>query len=358
MYSRSDIAVASGMGAVIGGEPMEPLRALERLASAPHLICHSAFLIERLGVAAQAPRAAIRAAREQRHLDVAELFAFVCPARFATPTPTGFARSLALDPGSDDAETVHLVAEDLLRRLANRHYPLLRETAENATFLARANWPWAKPVMEAILKANPKLDVGSFATGLNAWDRIEEWEEDGGRAPGRQDAIEPQDARRFLSEILGEDAERRSAQADYAGAATFAFQPRQSKEINNILLAEAGTGLGKTLGYLSPLTSGRRRTTPPSGSRPTRRTCSASSTRRPRASSTIRMSAARRSSSARGARTMSASSTCRRRSAGSPPPIRARRCSPRSSPAGRASRETATWWAAISRPGSCRCSMI
>ncbi len=252
MYSRSDIAVASGMGAVIGGEPMEPLRALERLASAPHLICHSAFLIERLGVAAQAPRAAIRAAREQRHLDVAELFAFVCPARFATPTPTGFARSLALDPGSDDAETVHLVAEDLLRRLANRHYPLLRETAENATFLARANWPWAKPVMEAILKANPKLDVGSFATGLNAWDRIEEWEEDGGRAPGRQDAIEPQDARRFLSEILGEDAERRSAQADYAGAATFAFQPRQSKEINNILLAEAGTGLGKTLGYLSP----------------------------------------------------------------------------------------------------------
>ena len=245
-------AVASGMGAIIGGEPMEPAHALTALSARPHLICHSAFLIERLGVAAQAARATVRAAREQRHFDVAELFAFVCPARFAIPTPVGLARSLALDPGADDEETVRLIAEDLLNRLSSKHYPMIRETAENATFLARANWPWAKPVMEALLKANPKLDVGSFATGLNAWDRVEEWEEDGGRAPGRQDAIVPEEAQRFLKEVLGSGSEQRASQSSYAGAATFAFQPRQSKEINNIMLAEAGTGLGKTLGYLSP----------------------------------------------------------------------------------------------------------
>ncbi|WP_373502131.1 hypothetical protein, partial [Aestuariivirga sp.] len=62
MDSNLRTAVASGMGAIIGGEPMEPSRALERLTSTPHLICHSAFLIERLGIAAQASRAAIRAA--------------------------------------------------------------------------------------------------------------------------------------------------------------------------------------------------------------------------------------------------------------------------------------------------------
>ena len=252
MDSTLRTAVASGMGAVIGGEPMEPGHALAALAATPHLICHSAFLIERLGAAAQAPRAAVRAAREQRHHDVAELFAFVCPARFATPTPTGLARSLALEPGEDDGETLHLIAEDLLNRLSSKHYPLLRETAENATFLARANWPWARPVMQALLKANPKMDVGSFATGLNAWDRVEEWEEDGGRAPGRQDPVSPEEAQRFLAEVLGAESEQRGSQRAYAGAATFAFQPRQSKEINNILLAEAGTGLGKTLGYLSP----------------------------------------------------------------------------------------------------------
>ena len=245
-------AVTSGMGARIGGSLMDPARALERLAAEPHLICHSAFLIERLGVAAQASRSLIRAARDQRHYDVAELFAFTCPARFATPTPSGLARSLALEPSTDDEETLRLIADDLLSRLANRHYPLLREAAENANFLIRANWPWAKPVLAAVLKANPKLDPGSFAMGLNAWDRVEEWEDDGGRAPGRQDAINPQEAQNFLREILGDDAEHRAAQSDYAGAATFAFQPRQRKEINNILLAEAGTGLGKTLGYLSP----------------------------------------------------------------------------------------------------------
>ncbi len=245
-------AVASGMGAVIGGKRLQPLRALEELAAAPHLVCHSAFLVERLGVAAEAPKALVRAAREQRHFDVAELFAFTCPARFATPTVTGFARTLALDPAADDEETLRLIAHDLLSRLANRHYPLIRETAENATFLSRANWPWARDVMAALLKANPKLDVGSFATGLNVWDRVEEWEEDGGRPPGRQEAISPEDARRYLGEILGDDAERRQAQGDYAAAATFAFQPRQRKDINNIFLAEAGTGLGKTLGYLAP----------------------------------------------------------------------------------------------------------
>lgn len=251
MDTNLTTAAASGMGAIIEGARLEPGHALDQLAAKAHLICHSAFFIERLGVAAQAPRATIRAAREQKHLDVAELFAFTCPARFATPTPTGFARSLALDPGATDEETIRLVADDLLQRLSNRKYPMLREAAENATFLARANWPWAKPVLAALMKANPKLDVGSFATGLNAWDRVEEWEEDGARPPARQDAVSPEEAQRFLSEILGADSERRAPQAAYAGAATFAFQPRQKKELNNILLAEAGTGLGKTLGYLS-----------------------------------------------------------------------------------------------------------
>lgn len=245
-------AAASGMGAVIGGQPMDPAQALALLAAKPHLICHSAFFIERLGIAAQAPRAAVRAAREQRHFDVAELFAFVCPARFATPTPVGLARSLALEPGADDEETLNLIAQDLLGRLSSKRYPLPRETAENASFLARANWPWATPVLAVLLKANPKLDAGAFATGLNAWDRVEEWEEDGGRAPGRQDPVSAEEAERYLREILGSQAEQRSSQAAYAGAATYAFQARQSKEINNILLAEAGTGLGKTLGYLAP----------------------------------------------------------------------------------------------------------
>jgi ATP-dependent DNA helicase DinG len=238
-------AIGLGLGAVVSSEKLGAAAALARLSASPHLICHSHFLIERLGAAAQAPKSLIRAAREQRHFDVAELFAFVVPARIATPTPTGFARSLAVDLQSNDSETLHAVVDDLLERLSNKNYPLLREAAELATFLARANWPWAKTVMAALLKANPKMDVNGFATGLNVWDRIEEWEDDGQRAQGTQEGISGSDAKRFLAEILGSDSEARASQRDYAAAATHAFEPRDRKDINNILLAEAGTGLGK-----------------------------------------------------------------------------------------------------------------
>ncbi len=246
------VAVLSGVELATANGKLAAAEGLEALAKTPHLICHATFLIERLASVAGAAKAAVRNAREQKHLDVAELFAFVCPARIATPTPAGFARSLALDPAETDVETLRLVAHELLERLGNRHYPAPREAAEVANYLARANWPWAKAVMAALLKANPKLDVGTFATGLNVWDRIEEWEDEGARPPGRHEGVAPEEATRFLDEILGKFSERRLQQKNYAATATFAFEPRQKKNENNILLAEAGTGLGKTLGYLAP----------------------------------------------------------------------------------------------------------
>src|SRR5438552_8387309 len=128
--------------------------ALALLASGPHLVCHAAFTADRLALAGDAPRGLIRAAREQRHFDVAELFAFVCPARFAIPTPQGFARSLELEGAGDELATLKSLTHNLLARLAHPAYPNPRETAETATYLARGNWPWAKPVLESLLKAN------------------------------------------------------------------------------------------------------------------------------------------------------------------------------------------------------------
>jgi ATP-dependent DNA helicase DinG len=257
-HNQNRVIDGTHMAVLVGVELATPTgrlaaaEGLTLLGQRPHLICHATFLIDRLAFAASASKTAARAAREQKHLDVAELFAFVCPARMATPTPAGFARSLALDPLPDELETLQLVADELLLRLSNRHYPAPREAAEIAAYLARSNWPWAKPVMAALLKANPKLDVGTFATGLNVWDRIEEWEDDGVRPPGRHEGVTPEEATQFLDEILGKFSEPRPQQKNYAGTATYAFEPRQKKSENNILLAEAGTGLGKTLGYLAP----------------------------------------------------------------------------------------------------------
>src|SRR5262245_49607918 len=157
------VAILDGVALRLAhGKRLEAAEALTHLIREPHLLCHSAFVIERLGFAAEAPRAVIRQAREQKHLDVAELFAFVCPARFATPTPKGLARALGIDSAMEETELLRAIADDLLARLASPNYPLIRETAENATFLARANWPWARAVMSALTKANPRLDIGTF----------------------------------------------------------------------------------------------------------------------------------------------------------------------------------------------------
>ena len=245
-------AVPAAAGAILGGEMLGAASALARLGAAPHLICHSAFFIERLAQQALATKSLVRAAREQKHLDVAELFAFVAPARMATPTAAGFARSLGVAMTGSTSETLEAVADDLLNRLRSPNYPFLREAAEAAYFLGRTNWPWARAVLTAVTKANPKLENAQFATGLNVWDRVEEWDDDGQRAQGTQLAIEPDEATSFLQRILGKGAEHRQSQLDYAASATHAFNPRDRKEVNNILLAEAGTGLGKTLGYLVP----------------------------------------------------------------------------------------------------------
>ena len=47
-------------------------------------------------------------------------------------------------------------------------------------------------------------------------------------------------------------AEARPTQSDYASAAAQAFAPREREDQPNVVLAEAGTGVGKTLGYIAP----------------------------------------------------------------------------------------------------------
>ena len=60
------------------------------------------------------------------------------------------------------------------------------------------------------------------------------------------------EARTRLGELLGDDAEARPQQADYASAVTQAFTPRDVEGEPTMVLAEAGTGVGKTLGYIAP----------------------------------------------------------------------------------------------------------
>ncbi len=84
------------------------------------------------------------------------------------------------------------------------------------------------------------------------WERLPRWEDEAPPPPPGQQPLEEAEVRHRLAELLGKRAEDRPQQADYAAALAQAFAPREAPDQPQMVLAEAGTGVGKTLGYLAP----------------------------------------------------------------------------------------------------------
>ncbi len=186
-------------------------------------------------------------------LDLLELFAFVCPARPAAPTPRGLA--LALDvPPPTDMEGEALLLPELASVLLGRLAALAptksgTEAAALARLLAEAGWAWAPSVLAALTGARPGLSPGE---AIAVWRRLPAFEERNPRPAPSAFPVSPDASRARLATMLGADAAPRAGQADYAHAAASAFAPRETRGDPILMLAEAGTGTGKTLGYLAP----------------------------------------------------------------------------------------------------------
>ncbi|HEV7455783.1 MAG TPA: ATP-dependent DNA helicase [Roseococcus sp.] len=184
--------------------------------------------------------------------DLLELFAFARPAQNAPPTARGLALALDLPPPADDAAAAALlpdIAARLLRYLADEApNPSARDAAGMAAQLDQAGWSWAPGVLAALGQADPRPSRDAF----KAWRRLAEWEETAPLPPPSSHPVPPGDARRRLADMLGPGAEQRPQQGDFASAAAAAFAPREAEGSPHIVLAEAGTGTGKTLGYIAP----------------------------------------------------------------------------------------------------------
>jgi ATP-dependent DNA helicase DinG len=180
-------------------------------------------------------------------LDLLELYAFVHPARFVVPTPKGLSHALGLDePASDDAVPALLqrAAAALLARCARDDWAE-REGAWSALqSLARLRWPWAG-VLAPHVRQPDKAEKWLFA-------RLPEWEEAPERPQPAQVWLDDREVEARLGQLTGAGAEQREGQRLYAGEAARMFAPREKRAAPHILLAQAGTGIGKTLGYLAP----------------------------------------------------------------------------------------------------------
>ncbi|HEX2801137.1 MAG TPA: ATP-dependent DNA helicase, partial [Phenylobacterium sp.] len=210
-------------------------------------VAHAGMTARRLGLSPP-PRSA-------RILDALELFAFARPARFCAPSAAGLAQALGMaEPKGAEAQAAALRAACgvLLAELAEAPEPSREEALAVAETLARGGWPWGVAVVGA-LRSKP---VGNMfrSSGLDAWTRLSEWE--GEAPPGEPGTkpIAPDAAAERLRELLGRAGldEARPMQAEFAREAAYAFSPREREGEPRMMLAEAGTGIGKTLGYLAP----------------------------------------------------------------------------------------------------------
>ena len=180
-------------------------------------------------------------------LDLLELYGFIHPARFMVPTPKGLAHVLGLDEPADDAAVPALLQAAAGALVATCADPAWteREGAWSALqSLARLRWPWAGVLSSAIARPE-RAERWLFA-------RLPEWEETAERPQPAQVALRESAILKRLDQLTGADAEARPGQRAYAAESGAIFAPRRAERLPHVLLAQAGTGIGKTLGYLAP----------------------------------------------------------------------------------------------------------
>ena len=209
--------------------------AIMAAADTPLLILNAPLIATRLGYP------------DLSGLDLLELYAFVHPARFCVPTPKGLAHALGLqEPERDDLVPALLqaAAGKLLETCESADWPEREGAWSSLQSLARLRWPWANVLAPHIVRPE-RAERWLFS-------RLPEWEEAPERPQPAQVEMAKEDVLSRLATLAGSGAEQREGQKSYAAEAARAFAPRQRQGLPHLLLAQAGTGIGKTLGYLSP----------------------------------------------------------------------------------------------------------
>ena len=233
--THAGIWIAAGGPNGIGAREASRGEAISRLAETPHIILNAPLIGQRLGYP------------ELSGLDLLELFAFIHPAKFAVPTVAGMCRAVGIEPPSSDAdapEALRVIAGALLAVLEDAAWSEREGAWTSNQSLARMGWGWA-PLVNARIERPERGERMLFS-------RLETWEEGADRAPPRAVTVDSAAARDRLHKLTGSRSEPREGQAAMAETATEVFAPKRQKDSPNLLLAEAGTGIGKTLAYLAP----------------------------------------------------------------------------------------------------------
>lgn len=187
--------------------------------------------------------------------DVLELFAFTRPAQLVLPTVAGVAELLGL-PKPDTLEQQAMSLTHITQRLLSE-LALMRGNSDVQSIafqMARAGWAWGPAVLATV-------DLGGGNTnGFEVWHRLEEWEDIPPEPLLQEHAVSAEAAEDQLKTLRPVGAEERPQQVSYTRGLATGFQPRRAVGMPQTILAEAGTGVGKTLGYIAPASLWARET--------------------------------------------------------------------------------------------------
>ncbi|MGH1457007.1 MAG: ATP-dependent DNA helicase [Alphaproteobacteria bacterium] len=220
----------------------------EMIGNKSVMVCHAPYTKKRLGFEAF------------YGFDVLELFAFTHPTRFCVPTPHGLAAALHLPAPSDFEDyplTLMNIAKTLLKDLQR---DVLKDKADAKNIagvmgLRGKGWNWTPFIYEALGDTYESEALINSRRALNVWKHLPEWAEDAPIPPPSHHGVSEDEAHTRLEELLktgDKPPEIREQQKAYSAGLAKMFEPMREDENPHIVLAEAGTGVGKTLGYLAP----------------------------------------------------------------------------------------------------------
>jgi ATP-dependent DNA helicase DinG len=184
--------------------------------------------------------------------DVVELFAFVRPAVPFVPSALGVGRALGIpidDLSPTSAHALRRAAKLLIEELCALPETERIRLQTLADLLVRAGWRWGPLVVGAVGQCDRK---SASLSALAAWQNLPEWEDEAAVPKASSIPVGSDETRTRLARLVGAAGEPRPEQSAYADAAIFAFGSRERAGAPKMALLEAGTGVGKTLGYLAP----------------------------------------------------------------------------------------------------------
>ncbi len=189
--------------------------------------------------------------------DVLELYAFVYPARFSIPTVKGLCQTLNIaPPQADDDKPAALldITAALLSALREADKKERQQMLDIAGVMGMRGkgWPWTPFIFAALGETYDPAVLINSTKALNVWKDLQDWSDHAPTVKGSDIPVSQNDNKTRLREIVGQKGETRYEQLTFSEAVRQIYDPVLENEQPHIALAQAGTGVGKTLGYLAP----------------------------------------------------------------------------------------------------------